>query len=152
MANKRVFNNSVILTDDFLRLPHSAITLYFLLNVTADNEGFNAAPEDVMKRTRTSTDDMQLLLQKKFVLLAGNGVIVIRHWFIHNYLRSDRYKSQINHLPEKKEVGVDGEGLYMAIEGTDNDQLSLWDMIQMNEGKPLSAEDKGAIKNIGAVA
>ena len=32
MANKRMFNNSVIQTDDFLRLPHSAIPVRLAAN------------------------------------------------------------------------------------------------------------------------
>ena len=137
MANKRMFSNSVILTDDFLRLPHSAISLYFILNVTADDEGFNAAPEDVMKRTRTTSEDYRLLAERGFIIPLDSGVIVIRHWFIHNYSSSSRTRSQISCLQEKKLVTFNEDGIYELITVGSN-ALSLADMMELNDDKPLS--------------
>ncbi len=38
-----------------------------------------------------SEDDLKLLVLKRFILTFDNGVIVIKHWRMHNLLRKDRY-------------------------------------------------------------
>ena len=43
---------------------------------------------------------MKLLVAKQFVIGFGSGVIVIKHWKIHNYIQSDRYKPSLQ--PERK--------------------------------------------------
>lgn len=54
MATKRKLSQHVIIIDEFLGLPPTAMVLYFFLNLTADDDGFNSAMEDVMRRTRSS--------------------------------------------------------------------------------------------------
>jgi len=52
---------------------------------------------------------MKLLFAKNFVIAFEDGVCVIKHWRIHNYIRADRKKdtAYIEHLSklEKKENG-----------------------------------------------
>lgn len=48
-------------------------------------------------------DDLKLLMVKKFILVFESGVIVIKHWKIHNYIRSDRYKPTL-YQEEKNQI------------------------------------------------
>ena len=64
-----------------------------------------------MRQIGASTDDMNVLLAKKFVLLFDSGVIVIKHWRINNYLRNDRYK-ETSYLEEKKQLNIREDGAY----------------------------------------
>lgn len=58
-----------------------------------------------------SDDDMKLLIAKHFILPFESGVIVIIHWKIHNYLRSDRYKPTI-YQDEKSQLTLDNSNAY----------------------------------------
>ena len=110
MATKRMLSQHVIVTDDSLRLPPTAIVLYFFLNLTAADDGFNSAPEDVMRRTRSSQDDLRLLIEKRFILAFNSGVVVIRHWLINNTLRKDTYHQTLHE--ENDQIGVNRAGEY----------------------------------------
>ncbi|MGL4484937.1 MAG: hypothetical protein ACRCUS_08305 [Anaerovoracaceae bacterium] len=134
MVKQRMLANSVIQTDQFLRMPHSAMVLYFFLNMTADNEGFHSAPESVMKSTRTSIDDLKILSDKEYVIIFSGGILVIRHWYINNKGRDDILVSD-NHLQEKNLVGFDENALYV-LKG--NDEQSLQDYLCYNGGKSFT--------------
>ena len=90
MANKRMFNKQVISTDDFLDMPLSSQALYFHLSINADDDGF-VAPKSIMRMVQAATDDLKILITKKFVIPFDDKVIVITHWFLHNTLKNDRY-------------------------------------------------------------
>ncbi len=91
MANKRMFNIKIVDSDAFLDMPLSAQCLYFHLNMRADDDGFIGNPKRVMKIIGSNDDDLKLLILKRFVLCFDDGVIVIKHWRMHNCIQSDRY-------------------------------------------------------------
>ena len=91
MANKRMFNNSVLDSDAFLDLPLSAQALYFHLNLRADDDGFISKPKRIQAYIGASEDDLKLLILKRFVIAFEDGVIVIKHWRMHNTIQKDRY-------------------------------------------------------------
>ena len=92
MAERRMFAKKVIESDAFLDMPLSAQALYFHLNCAADDDGFVNNPKRIRRSCGASEDDYKLLLMKQFILTFESGIIVIKHWKIHNYIRSDRYK------------------------------------------------------------
>ena len=92
MAEKRMFTQKIIDSDAFLDMPLSAQALYFHLNMRADDDGFVNNPKRVTKLVNASDDDLKILLMKRFVIGFESGVIVIKHWRMHNTLRSDRYR------------------------------------------------------------
>lgn len=51
----------------------------------------------------SSEDDLKLLTAKRFILAFDSGVIVIKHWKLHNYIRSDRFKPTM-YLEEKSQL------------------------------------------------
>ena len=96
MAERRMMSKKIIDTDNFLDMPQSTQCLYFHLLLRADDDGFIQSPKSIMRVTGCKDDDLKLLIAKGFVIGFETGVIVIRHWRIHNYVQSDRYsKSEL---------------------------------------------------------
>ena len=111
MAERRMFAKSIIDSDRFIDMPMSARLLYYDLSMRADDDGFVNSPKKIMKMIGASTDDMNILIMRKFVLAFENGVIVIKHWRVNNYLRSDRYR-ETNYIDEKQQLTCDEKGIY----------------------------------------
>lgn len=95
MAERRMFAKTIIDSDAFLDMPLSAQALYFHLSMRADDDGFINNPKKIQRMVGASDDDCKLLIMKRFIITFESGVIVIKHWKIHNYIRSDRYKPTI---------------------------------------------------------
>ncbi len=105
MAEKRMFTQKIIDSDAFLDMPLSTQALYFHLNMRADDDGFINNPKRIQRTIGASDDDLRLLIAKRFVICFDNGVIVIKHWRMHNTLKNDRYKpTQYQELLETLEV------------------------------------------------
>ena len=92
MAERRMFAKTIVDSDAFLEMPMSARLLYYDLGMRADDDGFVNSPKKIMKIIGASNDDMNILILRKFIIPFDSGVVVIKHWKIHNYIRSDRYK------------------------------------------------------------
>ena len=90
-----MFAKTIIDSDAFLDMPLSAQALYFHLSMRADDDGFINNPKKIQRMIGASDDDCKLLIMKRFIIVFESGVIVIKHWRIHNYIRSDRYKPTI---------------------------------------------------------
>lgn len=110
MAERRMFAKSIVLSDDFLDMPMSARNLYFTFGMLADDDGFINNPRSVMRQIGATNDDLRILLAKSYVILFDSGVIVIRHWRIHNYIQKDRYKP--SKCVEKGQISVTESGMY----------------------------------------
>jgi len=91
MAERRMFAKTIIDSDAFLDMPPSTQALYFHLNMRADDDGFVNNPRKIQRAVGASEDDLKLLVLKRFVIGFESGVIVIKHWRMHNTLRKDRY-------------------------------------------------------------
>lgn len=90
MAEKRMFAKSIIDSDAFLDMPLSTQALYFHLSMRADDEGFINNPKKIQRMIGASEDDLKLLIAKSFIIPFESGIVVIKHWRIHNYIRQDR--------------------------------------------------------------
>jgi hypothetical protein len=117
MAQRRMFSLKIIDTDLFLDMPITARLLYYDLSMRADDDGFVASPKKIQKMIGCSDDDLRILFAKQFVIPFESGVCVIKHWKIHNLIRSDRYieteykqeKSMLVEVDSKYEiVGANG--------------------------------------------
>lgn len=91
MADKRMFSMRICDSDSFLDMPLSTQALYFHLNMRADDDGFVGNPKRIARLIGSSEDEIKLLLAKRFIIGFDNGIIVIKHWRMHNTLKSDRY-------------------------------------------------------------
>jgi hypothetical protein len=116
MAERRMFAKSIVLSDAFLDMPMSARCLYFTLGMLADDDGFVGNPKSIMRQCGASKDDMNILLNKRYVLGFESGVIVIKHWRMNNYLQNDRHKPT-TYLEELSTLDVDNRGAYTEKKG-----------------------------------
>lgn len=92
MAERRMFAKKVTESDAFLDMPSSTQALYFHLNMSADDDGFVNNPRKIQRMVGASDDDFKLLIAKSFIITFDSGIIVIKHWKMHNYIQKDRYK------------------------------------------------------------
>lgn len=145
MAERRMFAKTIVLSDAFLDMPLSARCLYFTLGMLADDDGFVNSPKSVMRQSGASIDDLNVLLTKRFVIAFDSGVIVIKHWRIHNYIQKDRYKES-KHLKEKATLTFDKSGAYTeCIQNVSN--LDTQVRLELELGKDSVGKD-----NISAAA
>ena len=111
MAERRMFAKTIIDSDAFMDMPLSAQALYFHLSMRADDDGFVNNAKKIQRMIGASDDDCKLLVMKRFVLTFESGVIVIKHWRIHNYIQKDRYKETV-YLKEKSTLQLNENNGY----------------------------------------
>lgn len=91
MADKRMFSKKMISSDAFLEMPLTAQGLFFHLAMRADDDGIVDSPRKIMRECQAKKRDLDILIQKRYVLTFPSGVILIKHWRIHNTIAKDRY-------------------------------------------------------------
>lgn len=111
MAERRMFAKTIIDSDAFLDMPHSTQLLYFHLSMRADDDGFINNPKNIMRMIGCKDDDFKILVTKKFIIPFDSGVVVIKHWKIHNYIAKDRYK-ETKYKDEKALLQLDENNSY----------------------------------------
>ena len=111
MAERRMFAKTIIDSDAFLEMPLSTQALYFHLSMRADDDGFINNPKKIQRMIGASDDDLKMLIAKSFIITFDTGIIVIKHWKIHNYIQKDRYKETL-YVQEKKQLSVKDNKAY----------------------------------------
>ena len=111
MAQRRMFAKTIIDSDAFLEMSTSAQALYFHLGMRADDDGFVNNPKKIQRFVGAADDDLKILIAKRFVIMFESGVIVIKHWRMHNYIRADRY-NETAYIDEKSQLTIKGNGSY----------------------------------------
>lgn len=114
MAEKRMFSKTIVDSDAFLDMPLSAQALYFHLSMRADDDGFLNNAKKIMRTINANQNDYDLLIAKAFIIQFDDGICVIKHWRINNYLRSDRYKPTI-YQEQKNMLEIKDNGRYSLI-------------------------------------
>lgn len=137
MAERRMMSKKIIDTDNFLDMPQSTQCLYFHLLLRADDDGFIQSPKSIMRITGCKDDDLKLLIAKGFVIGFETGVIVIRHWRIHNYVQSDRYSK--SELQEAKCVELKNK-VYEVVEPPINPDNTCMDTKCIQNGYNLDTQ------------
>ena len=122
MAERRMFAKTIIDSDAFLDMPLSTQSLYFHLSMRADDEGFINNPKKIQRMIGATEDDLKLLALKNFVIPFESGVVVIKHWKIHNYIRGDRLV-ETHYKDEKALLTVKENGAYTIVEDIKEIQL-----------------------------
>lgn len=146
MAERRMFAKTIIDSDAFLDLPVAAQALYFHLSMRADDDGFTNKPRAIMNMIGAKDDDMKSLISKKFVIYFDSGVIVIKHWRMHNYIRKDTY-SETKYKFEKAQLYLDENNAYsenpQGVDGSYTDCIQDVDgsLTQVRLGKDSIGKD-----------
>ena len=152
MAERRMFTKKIVDSDAFLDMPLSSQALYFHLNMRADDDGFVNNPKRIQRTIGASEDDLKLLIAKRFLICFENGVVVIKHWRMHNLLRKDRYNStQYVEQMEALEVKENGSYTEKATDDipllTGNQTATNWQP-NGNQLAPQYSVDKDSIDQI----
>ena len=111
MAERRMFTKKVTDDDNFMALSSSAQALYLHLSMSADDDGFCNQVSICMFKAHASVQDLEALLEKRFIYQFENGVIVIKHWRMANALRKDRHQNT-NYQEELAMLMVKDNGSY----------------------------------------
>ena len=117
MAERRMFAKTIIDSDAFLEMPTTSQLLYFHLAMRADDDGFVNKPKSLMRMVGCKDDDLKLLFVKKFLIPFESGVVVIKHWKIHNYIRKDTY-TETKYKEEKATLELDENSAYRIADTT----------------------------------
>jgi hypothetical protein len=141
MADRRMFAKTIIDSDAFLDMPLSTQALYFHLSMRADDEGFINNPKRIQRTIGASDDDMKVLLAKNFIISFETGVIVIKHWKIHNYIRGDRLRKTA-YKEERSMLEIKDNGAYtLNSELNDFDDMSVTCQSNVSIGKVSIGKD-----------
>ena len=139
MADKRMFSLKIVDSDLFLDMPLSSQCLYFHLSMRADDDGFVNNPKKIIKIIGANEDDLKILIAKGFVIVFEQGIIVITHWKINNFIRKDRYKPTL-YENEVQSLSQTKNGMYIKEVG-----CHLVDQ-RLTSGQP--SIDKGRLDKI----
>lgn len=131
MAERRMFAKTIIDSDAFLDMPLSAQALYFHLNMRADDDGFINNPKRIQRIVGCPDDDLKLLIMKNFVITFDSGIIVIKHWKIHNYIQSDRYKPTV-YKDERNSLYLKANKAYSLEPPNDKESECIQDVSMMD--------------------
>ena len=130
MAERRMFAKTIIDSDTFLDMPKTAQLLYFHLALNADDDGFIYSFE--------------------------SGIVVIKHWNVHNTIQKDRYhetnckteKSMLSQDKNKAYVFIDSNSSSECIQTGNNldTQSSIGEdrLVKDSEGENISESDDSA--------
>ena len=129
MAEKRMFTKKITDGDQFTSLPPTAQCLYFHLCMSADDEGFTNTIRKAMFNAHAGIDDLNLLTQKRFLIPFDSGVVVIKHWRIHNTIKKDRFHPT-EWIDEKGKLFVKENGVYTE-QNDDVDPFCIQDVSRM---------------------
>lgn len=122
VAQKRMFTMKIVDSDAFLDMPLSTQCLYFHLNMRADDDGFVGNPKRIQRLIGAGDDDLKLLIAKRFLLCFENGVIVIKHWRMHNTIQNDRYH-ETPYIDEKNRLEIKKNKAYTELLETHGNNL-----------------------------
>ena len=143
MAERRMFAKTIIDSDAFLDMPLSTQALYFHLSMRADDDGFINNPKKIQRMIGCCDDDLKLLLAKNFIFAFESGVVVIKHWKIHNLIRTDRYKATV-YQEEKAQLSIKDNKAYTLGLPNDNQRET-----QVRLGEVSLVQDSIVQDNIG---
>lgn len=146
MAERRMFAKKITESDAFLDMPSSTQMLYFHLSMNADDDGFVNNPKKIQRMCGASDDDFKLLLAKSFVLLFESGVIVIKHWKMHNYIQADRYRPT-DYVEEKSMLGLKKNKAY-TLDVNKMDTKCIQDVSVGKDSKDKDIKEKDIDKSI----
>ena len=143
MAERRMFAKTIIDSDAFLDMPLSTQSLYFHLSMRADDDGFINNPKKIQRMIGCADDDLKVLIAKNFIIPFESGIVVIKHWKIHNYIRNDRYKETV-YQEEKAMINTKDNNAYTLGIPSDNQvvyQMDTQDRLGKDRLDKESIED-----------
>lgn len=121
MAIRRCFSKKIVRSDDFLDLPATTQLLYFHLGMEADDRGYINNARSIIKLCGSNLGDLEMLINKKFVLLRKDNLVLIKGWRINNTIQPTRI-SESSYVDDLRSLFFD-ENLSYTEKETDNPVL-----------------------------
>ena len=121
MAQRRMFSQKITETDKFLDMGLTAQSLYFHLGMNADDDGFVGNPKSIKRMIGASEDDLKALVEKDYLIVFEDGVVVIKDWRVSNYVKPDRYTPTI-YTDDRKLIGLDKNKRYQFVPDLETDR------------------------------
>lgn len=90
MAQRRCFSKKIVRSDDFLDLPATAQLLYFQLGMEADDRGYVNNARTIIKICGSSYGDLEALINKRFILVRQEKILLIKGWRVNNTIQPTR--------------------------------------------------------------
>lgn len=140
MAERRMFAKTIIDSDAFIDMPVTARLLYYDLSMRADDDGFVNSPKKIMRMIGASQDDLSILIMRKFIIPFDSGIVVIKHWRIHNYIQKDRYKPT-KYEEEMNQLVIKDNGAYTLDTDCIQDVYKLDTQVRLELGKDRDSLD-----------
>ena len=140
MAERRMFAKTIIDSDAFMEMPVTARLLYYDLSMRADDDGFINSPKKIQRMIGASDDDLKVLIAKKFIIPFESGVVVIKHWRIHNYIQKDRYKPTV-YKEEMAQLEIKDNNSYSLETNCIQNGYNLDTQVRLELGKDSIGKD-----------
>ena len=151
MAERRMFAKTIIDSDAFLEMPLTSQALYFHLSMRADDEGFINNPKKIARMIGAADDDLRVLASRKFIIPFESGIVVIKHWRIHNYIQKDRFKATV-YAEERSTLTVKENGAYTASDALDTECIqngySLDTQVRLESVNSKSKDNREAPRHL----
>lgn len=146
MAERRMFAKTIVDSDAFLDMPLSSQALYFHLSLRADDDGFLNNAKKIMRTIGANQNDYDMLLAKRFIIQFEDGICVIKHWRIHNYIQKDRYKPTV-YQEQLRRLGIKENKSYTLNKKQETILIDLEeDNIENGESNVKKSKDYPSIK------
>lgn len=147
-----MFAKTIIDSDAFLDMPPSSQVLYFHLAMRADDDGFINNPKTIMRIVGAKDDDIKLLIAKKFIIPFASGVVVIKHWRIHNYIQKDRY-TETKYIDEKNQLIINKKNGYslkqIGLLDDENDNVYILDtQVRLGKDRDRLGKDRLELERV----
>lgn len=143
MAEKRMFSKKIIDSDAFIEMPLSTQALYFHLGMQADDDGFLNNAKKIQRIIGASEDDFKILEAKRFIIVMPEGVTIVKHWKVNNYIQSDRYHPTI-YQDIAKQIGIKDNNVYTLDTSCIQKVSSLETQISIDKNRLGKSSNKGS--------
>lgn len=135
---RRLLTDAIVNADEFITMPASTQGLYLQLMFAADDDGFVKNPRTIARMSNASDDDLQVLLSRRYLLEFDHGVVLIKHWRMHNLRRFDRYVHTV-YVDEYNSLYIKTNGAYTQNpqEGVSCRGLRVWLPTSIDNGNHI---------------
>ena len=111
MAERRMLARGIMEEDLLLSLSAKLQIYYTHLILQADDDGFVDRIRSIRKMLGVREKDVQLLVDRGYLIPFESSVMAITHWHIHNRVRKDTY-TPTKYTRERAALEIDATGIY----------------------------------------
>ena len=111
MGKRRMFSKDVVRSDAFLDLPVSSRELYFQLGMDTDDRGYISNARSIIRLIGANQGDLEPLIQKGFLMIRGETLMLQKHFKINNTIRTDRFHES-EYIDDLKKLFIKDNGAY----------------------------------------